>query len=361
MKILNLLFLVSIIFYGCKSEAPTEIIDGNTTSPSDSLFIGGSFTIPGNQSIKNIAVWNESKWSALSTGISGQNADVECMAFYNNELYVGGFIDSAGGKEAKNIAKWDGKEWSSVGGGINGRVTSLKVYKDELYAGGWFSSSGGIKADNIAKWNGTNWSSVGEGLSDEVYTLCVYNDELYAGGWFTINYSGNFNANNIAKWNGVNWDTVGSGVNSGSYIMTLTVFNNELYATGNFSKCGNVTVTNIAKWNNSIWQSVDSTAISNRIYVATVYKNELHLAGQSNGSNDLPYYAIWTGSDWDFNKFSFDNWPNSLYTSGDFLYVGGLFTTVNGKTVNGIFKWDGTSIQNIGTGVQGFVSSILLK
>jgi len=361
MKYLKLLFLVSIIFYGCKSEAPTQIIDGNTTSPSDSLFIGGSFTIQGNQSINNIAVWNDGNWYALGTGISGHNVDVECMTFYNNELYVGGFIDSAGGVVAHGIAKWNGKNWSAVGNGINGRVTSLAVYKNDLYAAGWFSSAGGLHTDNIAKWDGSNWSSVGTGLSDEVYTLCIYNDKLYAGGWFTINYSGNFNANKIAKWNGANWDTVGSGVNSGSYIKTLTVFNNELYATGYFSKCGNVTVTNIAKWNNSIWQSADSTALSNRIYVSAVYKNELHLAGQSNSSNDLPYYAVWNGADWNFSRFSFDNWPNSLYSSGDFLYVGGLFTSVNGKTVNGIFKWDGTSIQNFGSGVQGYVSSILLK
>lgn len=361
MNIIKSFFLVLIIFYGCNSESPTGIINGNNQLPKDSILIGGNFTITANQSIKNIALWNGNNWNALGNGISGRNADVESMTFYKGELYVGGFIDSAGGIPAQNIAKWNGEKWSAVGSGINGRVTSLVVYKDELYAGGWFSSAGGLQTNNIAKWDGSNWSSVGAGLSDEVYTLCIYNDELYAGGWFKINYSGNFNANNIAKWNGVNWDTVGSGINSGDWIKTLIVFNNELYATGNFSKCGNIEVTNIAKWNSSIWQSVNNTALSNRIYVSAIYKNELHLAGQSNGSNDLPYYAVWNGSDWNFSKFSFDNWPNCLYSSDNLLYVGGLFTSVNGKTVNGIFTWDGTSIQNIGSGVQGYVSSVLLK
>lgn len=354
-----------MFLYGCISETPTDIPDGDNDLSIDSIFIGGNFTIPSNQSIRNIAVWKDSNWIALGSGISGQKADVECMAFYNNELYVGGIFDSAGGKEAKNIAKWDGKEWSSVGGGINGKVTSLKVYKDELYAGGWFSSSGGIKTDNIAKWNGTKWSSVGEGLSDEVYTLCIYKDELYAGGWFTNNSQGYFSANKIARWNGTNWDTVGGGifgeVSGGGWVSSLSVFNNELYAIGNFNKCGNLTVGNIAKWNDSIWQSLDNTVLSNRIYASAVYKNQLHLAGQSTDSNDLPYYAIWNGSNWNFNNFSFDNCPNSLYSTGDFLYVGGLFNDVNGKTVNGIFKWDGTNIQNLGSGVQGYVSSILLK
>ena len=362
MKNINIIIIFLLIFFGCNKEQPVESSgNGNSHLPEDTLYVGGSFSLAGDNAVNNIAFWDGTDWYSLGAGITGRNVDVECMINYKGDLYVGGFIDSAGGKDAKNIAKWDGNEWSSVGSGINGRVTSLAVYKDELYAGGLFSNAGGTNADNIAKWNGAAWSSVGEGLSDEVYTLCIYNDELYAGGWFKKNYSGNFNANNIAKWNGVNWDTIGSGVDTGDWIKTLTVYNNELYATGNFSICGNVDVHNIAKWNNSIWQSVDSTMLSNRIYVSVVYKNELHLAGQESNSNDLPYYAVWNGTDWNFSKFSFDNWPNCLYSSSDFLYVGGLFTTVNGKAVNGIFKWDGNTIQNFGSGVQGYVLSVLLK
>jgi len=362
MKNINIIIIFLLIFFGCNKEQPVESSgNGNSHLPEDILYVGGSFSLAGDNAVNNIAFWDGTDWYSLGAGITGRNVDVECMINYKGDLYVGGFIDSAGGKDAKNIAKWDGNEWSSVGSGINGRVTSLAVYKDELYAGGLFSNAGGTNADNIAKWNGAAWSSVGEGLSDEVYTLCIYNDELYAGGWFKENILGNFNANNIAKWNGANWDTVGSGINSGNWIKTLTVFYNELYATGSFSRCGNVDVNNIAKWNNANWQSVDSIRLSKRVYVSAVYKNELHLAGLSDDFNLLPYYAIWNGTDWNFSKFSFDNWPNCLYSSSDFLYVGGLFTTVNGKTVNGIFKWDGTSIQNIGSGIQGYVSSVLLK
>jgi len=365
MNIIKTFFLVSIIFYGCKSELPTDNIDGNTDISTDTIYIGGHFTIAENQSIKNIAFWDGENWNSLGTGITGRNTDVESMAFYKGELYVGGFIDSAGGIPSQNIAKWDGKNWSAVGDGINGRVTDIIVYKNTLYAAGWFSSAGGLRTDNIAKWDGITWSSVGEGFSDEVYTLCVYNDELYAGGWFTKNSSGYFNANNIAKWNSTNWDTVGSGVNSGisggSWIKTLTVFNNELYASGNFSKSGNLKVSNIARWNNSIWQSVDDGTISNRTYTSVEYKNELHLAGESdsNDSNTAPYYAVWNGTNWNFSKFSLDGSPYYLYSFGDYLYVGGAFHSVNGNSVNGIFKWDGTSIHNFGSGVQGYVSSIL--
>lgn len=367
METIRLLFLLSVIIYGCKSESTTEITDENNNLSKDSIYIGGRFTIDGKDSINNIAFWDGKTWNSLGTGVTGGNVDVECMAYYNGELFVGGFIDSAGGIPVQNIARWDGNKWSSIGSGINGRVTSLLVYDGELYAGGWFSSAGGFQADNIAKWNGMNWSSVGEGLSDEVYTLEVFNNELYAGGWFTKNSLGNFSADKIAKWDGIKWDTVGNGMSSGipgaGWVHNLTIFNNELYASGNFNKSDSVSVVNIAKWNNNIWQSIDGANLSNRTYSSKNFKNEIHFAGEndSNLPNTLPYYAVWNGAIWDFNLFSFDDSPYCLCSSDNYLFVGGNFKTVSGIMVNGIFKWNGSTIQNLDSGVNGFVSSILLK
>ena len=34
---------------------------------------------------------------------------------------------------------------------------------------------------------------------------------------------------------------------------------------------------------------------------------------------------------------------------------------VNNQVVNGIFKWDGTRIYSLGSGVQGYISSILIR
>jgi trimeric autotransporter adhesin len=365
MKAISLFFLLLVIFYGCKSESTTEIIDDNNSS-KNSIYIGGKFTIEGKDSTNNIAFWDGKTWNSLGTGLTG-NVDVECMAYYKGELFVGGFIDSAGGIPAQNIARWDGNKWASVGSGINGRVTSLIAYDGLLYAGGWFSIAGGSQADNIAKWDGANWSAVGEGLSDEVYTLEVFNNELYVGGWFTKNPLGNFGANKIAKWDGTKWDTVGSGMSTGipgaGWVHNLTIFNNELYASGNFSKCDTLSVVNIAKWNNNVWQSIDGANLSNRIYSSIKFNNEIHFAGESdtNLQNTLPYYAVWNDASWNFNLFSFDGTPYCLCSSDDYLYVGGIFKTVNGKIVNGIFKWDGSKIQNLASGVNGFVSSILLK
>ncbi len=372
-KVTYIFFFLVISFLtaaiaGCKSEStdgPTGPYNDTTIAvPVTPVYVGGRFTVNGNDSLNNIGTWYGKYWDAMDGGVSGHNVDVECMAFYNNELYVGGFIDSAGGKPAKGIARWDGSSWSAVGSGVEGRVTSLIVYKGELYVGGWFSTAGGLQADNIAKWNGYGWSTVGEGFSDEVYTLCIYHDLLYAGGWFTENHAGYVNANRIARWDGVAWDTVGSGVNSpaniGNWIKTLTVYEDELYAMGKFDKCGNLSVSNIARWDGHSWKEVGTLTVPAQIYASTVFQDELHIVGQADNSG-LPYYAVWNGTQWNTNLFTFDSWPESLFSDNESLYVGGMFTEVNGKTVNGIFNFDGSSIHNVGQGVNGFVSSILIK
>ncbi len=372
MKNIIIVILLCVISFNCKKKLPTETpIDnsnGNNNLTTDTIFVGGQFTFAGNQQVNNIAMWDGKDWHSLGEGIRGKDADVECMAFYKGDLYAGGFIDSAGGVGANHIAKWNGEEWSAVGNGIDGRVTSLMEYKGELYAGGWFYSVGGIKAGNIAKWNGIDWSQVGEGLSDEVYTLTIYNNLLYAGGWFTKNPQGYFNANKIARWDGAKWDTVGSGitadVSGGGWVYALIVYNNELYASGNFNKCGSVSVSNIGRWNDTFWESVDNITLSNRTYSSANYKNELHVAGESDSkeSESSPYYATWNGSSWKINNFEFDDLPLRLYSSDTYLYVGGSFTKVNGyKIVNGIYRWDGNSVENLDSGVQGYISSILSK
>ncbi len=363
MKIIKVFILILLFVYGCKSNLLTE--DNKINETSDTIYVGGNFTINGKENIENIAKWDGSKWSSLGTGISGKNASVNCMAFYNGELFIGGFIDSADGKPLKNIAKWNGTNWSDVGGGIKGKVNSMIVYKNMLYVAGWFSTAGEIQTANIARWDGNKWLKVGKSFSDEVYTLCVYNDELIAGGQFTKNHSDYVNANNVAKWDGVKWDSLGSGMQSnivgGSWVMTLTVFKNELYASGNFTKCGNLKVSNIAKWDGNIWRSVGENYISNRIYSSAVYNNALHLTGESDSqdNNTAPYYAIWNGNTWNFTFFSFDDLPYVVYSKNKFLYIGGIFHSVNGNPFNGICKWDGDNFKKLGHGVNGYVSSII--
>jgi hypothetical protein len=129
------------------------------------LIAGGSFSSAGGISSKNLAQWNGSSWSPLSINVggSGQYLTVDALAVYNSELLVGGSFTVAGGLSAKNIARWNGNSWSPLGVGVgnlrgleqpeSSRVLALCVYNGVLIAGGRFTDAGNVNANYIAEWN----------------------------------------------------------------------------------------------------------------------------------------------------------------------------------------------------------------
>ena len=69
------------------------------------------------------------------------------IAVSGNDLYVAGQFTTAGGVAATNIAKWNGTNWSALSSGLGDEfqyVNALDVLGSDLYAGGFFTNAGGI-------------------------------------------------------------------------------------------------------------------------------------------------------------------------------------------------------------------------
>src|SRR5207245_7504002 len=91
--------------------------------PAGNVYAGGFFTTAGGVTVNGVAKWNGTSWSALGSGISGANANVEDFAFdKSGNVYVGGSFTTAGGLPASCIAKWDGTSWSSLSDGAGGSL-----------------------------------------------------------------------------------------------------------------------------------------------------------------------------------------------------------------------------------------------
>jgi hypothetical protein len=168
------------------------------------LYAGGIFTTAGGVSASKIAMWNDSIWSPLGTGVTSSGGTVKAMAVFNGDLYVGGSFSTVGGVSAANIAKWNGTTWSAIASGTSAYVASLYVYNGALYAGGAFVTANGVSASKIAKWDGTIWTPMDSGMgnipvTNSVLSITEYNSELYAAGSFTT-ASGNY-AHRVALWN----------------------------------------------------------------------------------------------------------------------------------------------------------------
>ncbi len=213
-------------------------VEALTTDSAGNVYAGGAFRcaggskssgyIPANTCagtggvtvLNGIAKWNAatSTWTAVGTGIGGNDSVDALTTDSSGNVYAGGVIHTAGGVSADSVAKWNAatSTWTAMGTGSKGMngagVTALTT--DALgivYAGGSFTISGGAVADSVAKWNAatSTWTAMGtskgmNGGSVKALTTDALGI-VYAGGSFTIAggvAAGGVAAHYIAKWTG---------------------------------------------------------------------------------------------------------------------------------------------------------------
>ncbi len=289
------------------------------------LYVGGSFTNPGNR----VAKWNGSSWSTLGTGFA--DGEVKALTMVGTTLYAGGTFTTAGGSPANYIAKWGGSSWTAVGSGVSGTrgsesVEALAVMGSDLYVAGEFTTAGGSTANRIAKWDGSAWSTLGTGFDRPAYGLAVSGSTLYVGGYFST--AGGISAERIAKWDGTSWSAIGSGLTQTVY--KVAVSGGNLYAAGNFS-----TLNRIAKWDGTSWSTlgagVDSTIRALAVDGTDVYVGGFFSNADGNAASKV---ARWDGTTWSPIGSGTGGSVYALLVSGSTLYVGGNFTTAGGKSIN---------------------------
>ena len=308
------------------------------------LYAAGRFTTADGMTENKIAKWNGTSWSAVGTGlgpVSGATGAL-ALAVYKNELYVGGLFSTAGGVATANIAKWNGSTWSAVSSATNDQVSALGVYNGELYAAGKFTSIDGVNANRIAKWNGSAWSVVGAGLNKNVITLCVYGTDLYAGGSFDS--TGVIPAKGIAKWNGSAWSDVGGGLTPYG-ARGMVVYNSELVVGGPFAMAGSNAANCIAKWNGVTWSTLGTGMAGSFPYVYSlgVLNSELYAGGNFStaGGTAVINVAKWNGSSWSAMGAGLNSDVDCFAIYNSELYAGGMFTLSGTGTMNHIAKFIG--------------------
>jgi len=177
------------------SGVSSSFVDALAGSGSD-LYAGGNFKTAGGSPVNYVAKWDGGNWSALGSGMGGGVIPVvRALATSNGELYASGLFTWATNNGVSvgvsNIAKWNGSTWTNLSSGLTGLlgVSAVVVWGNELLAGGSFQNAGGNPAVGIAKWDGTNWMALGSavagGSPPTVSSLAISGNDLYVGGTFT--------------------------------------------------------------------------------------------------------------------------------------------------------------------------------
>ncbi|UCF05913.1 MAG: T9SS type A sorting domain-containing protein [bacterium] len=250
-------------------------------------------------------------------GGAGFDNVVRCISVKGGAVFAGGDFIYAGGEEVNHVAYWNGYTFAAFDSGLNGSVRAIALDGYVLYAGGNFTQAGILDVNHIARWDGDEWSALGAGFDTTVCALAVFDGHVYAGGRFKT--VGGDSVYHIARWNGSEWSPLGSGVNSSVHV--ITVHGDEIYVGGTFTKAGGITVNGIARWAGDSWSPV---------------------GGGVSGSGPQGVASV--------DAIRFDG-------GGD-CYVGGNFTEAGGVPVGFIARWDGSTWDSLGPGLNGRVFGV---
>jgi len=291
----------------------------NAIAPNGSVvFVGGDFIRAGDKSNANhIALWDTvaKSWRTLGTGVNGS---VKSIAVDGQYIYVAGSFTTAGSVAANNIACWDtvAQTWSALGSGVNGSINTVSASGSSVYVGGSFATTAGVPAitlNNVAKYDttGHNWTSLSSGINGTVSAVLITGSGVFVGGYFIT--AGDVGANNIAKWFGSSWTNLGTGVTGGT-TMAIAQGTSGTYIGGNFNIAGGKPALYIALWNGSTLAAV--------------------------GANDL------AGND-------YSSCVRAIAINNNEIFAGGVITAASGVFAHNIAKWNGSTWETLGTGVQG--------
>jgi hypothetical protein len=131
------------------------------TTYKNKMFAGGYFNVleSGTTVANHMASWNGTVWSTVGTpaGVTSTATDpIRALKVYNGKLYAAGIFTGAGSTAAVNLASWNDTTWSTVtSSGLDNKVNAMAVFDGSLVIAGAFTNAGGVPRGHIAKFTTT--------------------------------------------------------------------------------------------------------------------------------------------------------------------------------------------------------------
>jgi hypothetical protein len=335
-------------------------------------------------------------WSALGSGISDGTV-FQIAPKGDGSLFVGGSFSSARGTAGtRYVAQWNPstapEQWVSVSGGVTTQggqydgvyTVAYESAADRLWIGGNFLTffTGGGSATRIAMWEASTsaWTqpaalgAVSGG--DGVEHLVLVDGKLYIGGDFNRNMG---LTQGLVVFNGSTLGTLGSGINSYKAVNGMMAAGNGVIVSGQFASVnGADSAARVAQWDGTEWLSGfgGNTSGPRSGVVAAVVSTSagVFIGGNFPGVSDSATtvantkgIAFWNSasSTWESIGTVEGAVVEELSVIGNYLYAGGVFTSIGGVEANNIARYDLTSkswepiVDFCLNGVNGVVRTII--
>lgn len=316
-------------------------------------------------------------WFSLDSQLDGT---VSATAVLDGRLYAGGWFTVAGGEPAEGVATFDGTTWSPMPSGPGFDVDTLATSGSNLFAGGDFYDfgDGDSSPGGVAVWDGSTWTDLTGNLAEgtTISSLVVARDDLYAFGFTYLDPAHPAERSCVAMifdgtWESPAWTPIGNLTSSDCMVNAAVASRDDsaIYVVGDFSDIvtgpsSGIGVYGVARYDlgGSSWSGYDDGVDfgngmgSPSAVVEGAADGDLVVAGTlSDGTTDSAL-ATWSpDAGWTLVPgFEGDDGivGTELTWDGPDLYVGGYFSGVDGTTLNGIARWDGTTFHPVGSGVR---------
>jgi hypothetical protein len=332
------------------------------------VVVGGFFDTAGGMPVHHIAAWDGASWSDLGGGVSTTLSPfgVRSLRVYDSgagaRLYAAGYFDSAGGVPSANIAAWDGTSWSPLSSGLFPTQGETLGVADLgagplLLVGGDFTSAGGVLADRVASFDGAQFHPIGAAnalsYGDDVHAMIAFDDgtgtKVWLGGM--SNGAGDVGQTlGAVRFDGTSWSAAPVGIRIETFARFDDGGGERLYAGG-----AGTAFDCVARWENGAWQALPGGPPPSTTCTS--------LCAYDDGTGPALYMGTigghrlyrWRDHAWSAVAPEPNGGVDQLYVhddgNGPSLFVGGRFTQVGGVPMSTVARFDGTSWFALGPGL----------
>ena len=289
------------------------------------------------------------EWSGIDMGV-----DSFAYTLYNDTvsdlLFISTFKDPSFDPNNSGAYTWNGNKISMLKDDIysvGALSTNITGFKGDVFFGGDQHIHNGTL---ISSWDGIDWQRISDSngaiLGLGVTTMAEYKDKLYVLGIF--GYTGGM-VTSFMVWDGAKWDYVGDTINFSGYATASIEFNGELFIGGRGLYFDTLVFKNIAIWNDTNFR--DASAPDD--IICTVTDFAIH--------RDTLYCSTFCGS---LYKLAGMTWvkvalaDSAIFTIKSFngnLYIGGIFSSIDGNPLNHIGFIKNDSVHSMKSGTNGRV------
>jgi hypothetical protein len=268
-----------------------------------------------------------------------------CVSDGNGGWYIGGSFDFIDDVQIKHLAhiKADKKLDTNWKPNPAGNVYALAINGNSLYVGGTFQSVSGQSRNFLAAFDTSNGSlkDWNPDCNNIIYSIAINGNTVYAGGDFTT--VGGVTKNRIAAIDAITgvptaWDAAITGTS----VFAVTATATTVYIGGNFTAIGGISRVSLGAVDTSTgailsWNPNPFDAAGAKIYSLLISGNTLYVGGKFASIDGLSIKNLaaidaTTGS---ANNSWIPNVNGTVYAlslSGSSLFIGGEFFEINGTT-----------------------------